>query len=55
MFKNASQTERRLGITGRIPATTEFTNVIMKYQEKNEMTGVQEQAKRYHIHQYVTE
>jgi hypothetical protein len=34
MFKNAHQTERRPGITGEIPATTKFTNVIMKYQEK---------------------
>jgi hypothetical protein len=53
MFKNASHTERRLGITGQIPAITEFTNVIMKYHEKNTMTGVQEQEKRYHIHHYV--
>jgi hypothetical protein len=38
MFKNASQTERRLGITGQIPAITEFTNVIMKIPGKNTMT-----------------
>jgi len=54
MFKNASQTERRLGITGQIPVTTEFTNVIMKYQEKCN-DRVQEQAKRYHIHHYMPE
>lgn len=31
---SASQIERRTSITGQIPANTEFTNVIMKFQKK---------------------
>jgi hypothetical protein len=43
IFKNVSQTEKKLGTTGQISANTQFTNVIMKFQEKiNARTGSSE-------------